>query len=364
VTDRLRTGIIGSGFMGQVHAHAARVAGADLVAVAGSSPAAAEAGAARLGADRAARTPGELIDSPDIDVVHVCTPNGTHRELAAAALAAGKHVICEKPLATTRDDAAMLAGLALRSAAVTAVPFVYRYYPTVREARARIAADEAGRLHFLHGSYLQDWLGLAGDTNWRVDPDHGGASRAFGDIGVHWCDLMEFVTGHRIARLLAHTSTVLPERDGPGGRRAVETEDVAAMLFETDRGAAGSVAISQVTLGQKNRLRFSFDGTSASYAFDQESPDVLRVGRREASLVIPRDPAVLSLAARAYSTLPPGHPQGYQDSFNLFVGDVYAAIGGEDRDGLATFADGLRAATLTAAVLESAASRSWVEVTA
>lgn len=364
MTDRLRSGIIGSGFMGQVHAHALRVAGADLTAVAGSSPAAAEAGAARLGAERAARTPQELIDSPDVDVVHVCTPNGTHRDLAAAALAAGKHVVCEKPLATTREDAALLAGLASRSAAVTAVPFVYRYYPAVREARARIAAGEAGRLHFLHGSYLQDWLARPEDTNWRVDPALGGASRAFGDIGVHWCDLMEFVTGHRISALIAHTSTALPERQGPDGRRAVLTEDIATVLFETDQGATGNVAVSQVTLGEKNRLRFSFDGASASYAFDQESPDVLLVGGREATLVVPRDPATLAPAARSYSTLPPGHPQGYQDSFNLFISDVYAAIAGESRQGLATFADGLRAATLTAAVLQSAGTRSWVEVSA
>lgn len=364
MTDRLRAGIIGAGFMGRVHSHAVRVAGADLVAVAGSSPAAAREAAARLGAERAAGTPGELIDSPDIDVVHVCTPNGTHRELAAAALAAGKHVVCEKPLATTLDDAALLAELARRSAAVTAVPFVYRYYPAVREARARIAADEAGRLHFLHGSYLQDWLALAQDTNWRLDPVLGGASRAFGDIGVHWCDLMEFVTGHLIVRLLAHTSTALPRPPGPAGTSAVQTEDIATVLFETDRGAAGTVTVSQVTLGEKNRLRFSFDGTAASYSFDQESPDVLLVGGRKANLVVPRDPAVLSSAARAYSALPAGHPQGYQDSFNLFVGDVYAAIAGETREGLATFADGLRAATLTDAVLESAAKRSWVEVTA
>lgn len=364
MADRLRAGIIGSGFMGRVHAHAVRIAGGEVVAVAGSSPAAAADAVDRLRAERAANTSADLIGSSDIDVVHVCTPNGTHRDLVAAALAAGKHVICEKPLATTLEDAALLADLARRSVVVTAVPFVYRYYPAVREARARIAAGEAGRLHFLHGSYLQDWLAQAEDTNWRVDPAVGGASRAFGDIGVHWCDLMEFVTGHRILRLLAHTSTALPERWGAGGSRVVRTEDTATVLFETDCGAAGALVVSQVTLGEKNRLRFSFDGTSASYSFDQESPDVLLVGTRRAKLLVPRDPAVLGPSARAYSTLPAGHPQGYQDSFNLFVGDVYAAIAGEAPDGLATFADGLRAATLTAAVLESASNRSWVEVAA
>jgi predicted dehydrogenase len=348
--------------MGRVHAHAVRAAGGDVIAVASSSPAAAEGGVAALGAERAAHTPHELIESADIDVVHVCTPNQAHRELAAAALAAGKHVICEKPLATSVADAAFLVDLARSAAVVAAVPFVYRYYPVVREARARIAADEAGRLHLLHGSYLQDWLADSDDTNWRLDPVIGGASRAFGDIGVHWCDLMEFVTGHRIVRLLAHTSTVLPQRNGTAGWQQVQTEDVAMVMFETDRGATGSVVLSQVTLGTKNRLRFSFDGTSASYAFDQETPEVLIVGGRAASMIVPRDPQALSPAARPYSTLPAGHPQGYQDSFNLFVADVYAVIGGEARDGLATFADGLRAAALTAAVVESARTRAWVEV--
>jgi predicted dehydrogenase len=362
VTDRLRAGIIGVGFMGRVHAQAARVAGADIVAVASSSPQAAAEGAAALGAERAALTSQELIDSADIDVVHVCTPNSAHRNLAAAALASGKHVICEKPLATTLADAQLLAGQARSLALVASVPFVYRYYPLVREARARIAADEAGPLHFLHGEYLQDWLADEQDSNWRVDPVTGGPSRAFADIGVHWCDLMEFVTGHRISRLVAHIKTVLPERHGPVGWQRVETEDVAMVTFETDRGASGSVAISQATLGAKNRLRFSFDGPRASYAFDQESPDVLIVGGKAANTIVPRDPAVLSAAARPYVTVPAGHPQGYQDSFNLYVADVYAVISGEARDGLATFADGLRAAELTAAVLESARTRTWVEV--
>jgi len=348
--------------MGRVHAHAARVAGADVVAVASSSPEAATTGAAALGAERAASTPQELIDSTDIDVVHVCTPNNAHRDLAAAALASGKHVICEKPLATTVADAELLAEQARSAGLVASVPFVYRYYPLVREARARIAADEAGRLHLLHGSYMQDWLAGSEDTNWRLDPVAGGSSRAFGDIGVHWCDLMEFVTGHRITRLFAHTRTVLPARRGPVGWQQVETEDVAMVLFETDRDAVGSVVLSQATLGAKNQLRFSFDGTEASYAFDQESPDVLIVGGRAASTIVPRDPVLLSSAARPYVTVPAGHPQGYQDSFNLYVGDVYALIGGEARDGLASFADGLRAAVLTAGVLESARTRAWVEV--
>lgn len=348
--------------MGRVHAHAIRAARAELVAVASSSPESAQLGASRLGAARVAQSPAELIAADDIDVVHVCTPNATHLDLATAVIAVGKHVICEKPLATTVSDAQLLADRARRGDVVAAVPFVYRQYAMVREARARIAAGEGGQLHLLHGSYLQDWLSGSGDSNWRVDPNAGGASRAFADIGIHWCDLMEFVTGHRMTRLQASIRTVFPTRADTDRPADVATEDIATMLFDTDRGASGSAVVSQVSLGQKNRLRFSFDGTAASYSFDQESPDVLHVGGREATTLIPRDAQVLAPAARPYSVLPPGHPQGYQDCFNSFVGDVYAAIGGETRDGLATFSDGLRAATITSAVLESARTRAWVEV--
>jgi predicted dehydrogenase len=348
--------------MGRVHAHAIRAAGAEVVAVASSSPESAQLGASRLGAARAAQSPAELIAADDIDVVHVCTPNATHLHLATAVIAVGKHVICEKPLATTVSDAQLLADRARRGDVVAAVPFVYRQYAMVREARARIAAGEGGQLHLLHGSYLQDWLSGSGDSNWRVDPNAGGPSRAFADIGIHWCDLMEFVTGHLITRLQASIRTVFPRRVDADRPVDVATEDIATMQFDTDRGASGSAVVSQVSLGQKNRLRFSFDGTGASYSFDQEAPDSLHVGGRHATTIILRDAEVLAPAARPYSVLPPGHPQGYQDCFNSFVGDVYAAIYGETRDGLATFSDGLRGATITSAVLESARTRTWVEV--
>jgi predicted dehydrogenase len=262
-------------------------------------------------------------------------------------------VICEKPLATDVADARRLVEAAADAGVVAAVPFVYRFYPTVREARARIGAGEAGRLWLLHGSYLQDWLAVADATNWRVDPALGGASRTFGDIGVHWCDLMEFTTGHRITRLVARLAAAYPDRP---------TEDGAAVLFDTDRGASGSVVVSQATPGRKNRLWFSFDGPAASYAFDQELPDSLWVGGQRSTQVVPRGPDTLSEAAAAYAGLPAGHPQGYQDCFTAFVADVYGAIGGQKPDGLPTFTDGLRAAVLTAAVVESAAQSSWVEV--
>lgn len=359
----MRAGIIGTGFMGSVHAHAVRAAGGEVIAVAGSSQASAEAAASALGARTAAESPEALIARADVDVIHICTPNATHADLARKAIAAGKPVVCEKPLATSVEDARELTDLADRAGVVTAVPFVYRFYPAVREARDRILRGDAGRLWLLHGSYLQDWLAGAEATNWRVDSKLGGASRAFGDIGVHWCDLMEFTTGHRITKLVAKTSRAYDERETGGRLSSVATEDGATLLFETDKGATGSLVVSQVSPGRKNRLWFSFDGTEASFSFNQERPDTLHVGRSDSSCEIPVGPQTLATpGGRRYAKLPPGHPQGYQDSFNAFVADVYAAVHGQVPDGLPTFRDGLRAALITDAVVTSAAQQTWVEV--
>ncbi|MBT1002262.1 Gfo/Idh/MocA family oxidoreductase [Paenarthrobacter sp. DKR-5] len=363
MSRKLRSGIIGAGFMGSVHAHAVRAAGGTVSAVASRSTAGAEAAAGRLGAETVAESPESLIARDDVDVVHICTPNASHADLARKAISEGKAVVCEKPLATTAADARDLTEMAERAGTVAAVPFVYRFYPVVREARGRLAEEEAGRLWLLHGSYLQDWLAGAGTTNWRVDPGVGGASRAFGDIGVHWCDLMEFVTGHRITRLVAKTSRAFNQRRGAGLLEEVGTEDGAALLFETDRGAAGSLVVSQVTPGRKNRLWFSFDGTEASFSFDQEQPDTLWIGRTGANTRIASGPDTLTTpAGRRYARLPAGHPHGYQDSFNAFVGDVYSAVRHEVPEGLPTFRDGLRAALITEALITSAAGEGWVDV--
>ncbi len=356
-----KAGLIGAGFIGGVHARALRAAGVPLGLVADRTTEGARSAAAGFGTHAAPVSAQELLDS-DVDVVHICTPNHTHATLAERALRAGKHVVCEKPLATSLEDAARLAALADDSGCVTAVPFVYRYYPTVREARARIASGEAGQLWMLHGSYLQDWLSSQDESNWRVDPALGGASRAFADIGVHWCDLMEFTTGHRITRVAAAMATAFDKRRTPDGTVSVGTEDGATVLFETDRGAVGNVVVSQVAPGRKNRLWFSFDGQDASYVFDQENPESLWVGGRRENHLVLRGPDTLAPSAAAYVSLPPGHPQGYQDSFNAFVADVYTAIAGDEPDGLPRFADGLRATRITTAVVESARSRTWVEV--
>jgi|SRR4051794_4322551 len=363
----VRAGVIGLGFIGEVHVRAIRAAGATVAAVADASPTTIAETADRLGAGWGAPSAEALLASPDVDVVHICTPNHLHAPLARMAIEAGKHVICEKPLATTRSDAEDLVDAARAAGVVAAVPFIYRYYPTVREARERVITGATGPVRLIHGSYLQDWLSTSADQNWRVDPAMGGASRTFADIGVHWCDLVEFATGHRITALAARLLTAFPQRgpddDGNGqSARPVGTEDAAALLFETDQGAVGSLVASQVTPGRKNRLWFSLDGATTSLAFDQEAPESLWVGSRASTSLVLRGSEGMSEAAQRLSVLPAGHPQGYQDCFNAFVSDVYAAVAGEAPDGLPRFDDGLRAAALTEAVLASSASRSWVEV--
>ena len=377
MSSALRVAIAGTGFIGAVHARSARLAGARIAGVSASSPSRSQEAARALGADRAFESSEALVESPDVDVVHICTPNHLHLPLAEAALAAGKHVVCEKPLATDVAGARRLVDAAASSGTAAAVPFVYRYYPTVREARDRVRTGATGPVRLVHGTYLQDWLTDPEDDNWRVDSALGGASRAFADIGSHWCDLAEFITGHRIVRLSARTLTAVPERlhaehtaafargNGDGQTRTVDTEDAAVMQFETDGGAVGSTVISQISPGRKNRLWIEVDGAKQAVTFSQEEPETLWSGTRAGVTLVPRDIAGMSADASRLSFLPAGHPQGYVDCFDLFVADAHAVARGEaPADGMPLFADGLRSAQLVEAVLSSAREQGWVEVPA
>ncbi|NUS14777.1 MAG: Gfo/Idh/MocA family oxidoreductase [Streptomyces sp.] len=353
MTAPVSAAVVGTGFMGSVHARATLTAGGRVPLVAGSTPDRAKA----LAADLPDATPAtfEQVLASDVDVVHLCTPNHLHHAMARQVLEAGKHVVCEKPLAVSVAEAADLTELAARVGRVATVPFVYRFYSAVRQARARIATD-ARAPWLLHGSYLQDWLADPAADNWRTDAALGGASRAFGDIGVHWCDLMEFVTGQRVTALQATLGSAHPVRAG----RRTTTEDGATVTFRTDAGAIGTLVVSQASAGRKNRLWFSFDGPDATYVFDQENPERLWIGGRAENRTLLRDPARPGERADA---LPAGHPQGYHECFADFVADTHAAIRGAAPDGLPTFADGLRAARLTEAVVRSAADGStWTEI--
>ncbi|MFP3464209.1 Gfo/Idh/MocA family protein [Leifsonia sp. SIMBA_070] len=355
--SRLRVAIVGGGFMAEVHTRAARAARADLAGIVSSTPERSVAAADRLGIARAYGSLDELLADDTIDVVHVTTPNALHAEQAAAVLAAGKDVVCEKPLTTSVTDAESL--VAAAEGRTATVPFVYRFHPMVREARSRFASGEAGSVLSINASYLQDWLLGAADDNWRVDADQGGRSRAFADIGSHLVDLVEFISGDRVSRVAATKRTVFAERAAHAG---ITTEDSAAVVIETRSGALGTLLVSQVAPGRKNRLWLEIAGSSESVAFDQEQPETLWVGRRKGSLLIPRDADQLSHDAARLCVVPSGHPQGYQDAFNAFVADSYAAVAGESPEGLPRFTDGLRAVRITDAVIDSAESGTWIEM--
>jgi predicted dehydrogenase len=373
MSHSLGVGVIGAGFIGRVHARSALLAGGRLVGIVGSSPERSRDLAAELGASLVFSSAEALIAHPEVDVVHICTPNHLHVPLAEAAFRAGKHVVCEKPVALDAASAARLVGLAETAGLVATVPFVYRFYPAVREARERIKRGDLGAVRLIHGSYLQDWLLEAGDYNWRVDAALGGASRAFADIGSHWCDAVEFVTGQRITRLVAHLSTVLAERrtaagpsfgagGGAGPSVRVDTEDIALVMFEADGGAVGSLTVSQVSPGRRNRLWFEIDGAQRSVAFDQEEPETFWLGGRESSTVVARGSRATTAAARRFDRVPAGHPQGYLDCFEAFVSDTYRAIGGADPEGLPRLRDGWRSVRITETVLASGRSGEWREI--
>ncbi|MEZ2388070.1 Gfo/Idh/MocA family protein [bacterium RCC_150] len=357
--SRLRAGFVGAGFMAEVHSRAARAAGAEIAGIASSSPASADRAKDRLGVERAYASVTDLLLDDRIDVIHVCTPNATHVAVAQAALKAGKHVVCEKPLATNVQDATHLVEVADTAGTVATVPFVYRFHPMVREARERIASGQTGRISTIQGSYLQDWLLSRDDDNWRVNAAVGGPSRAFADIGSHLCDLLEFVSGERITRVGAVSRTLF---SGRATNKDVQTEDLVAAVFATETGTVGNLLVSQVAPGRKNRLMIEISGSESTVQFDQEAPETLWLGKRAGSELLVRDPGTLGADAARLSVLPAGHPQGYQDAFNAFVADTYSAIHGQTPEGLPTFRDGLRAAVLTESIIESSASGQWIDV--
>ena len=329
------------------------------------------------GVEQAYGSIDEVADSK-AEIVHICTPNASHVPYAVALMQAGKHVLCEKPLGVSLEDARHAAQVAEDTGVVNTIPFAYRFHPMVREMRARVQAEDFGAINLMHGSYLQDWLLNPRATSWRVDPKAGGPSRAFGDIGSHWCDLVEWVTGDRIARLVATTSITIKQR--PAATAAtfsaaetdaplvdVQTEDTALIMFRTVDDVAGSAVISQLSAGRKNRLWVEVDGMHQSAVFDQEQPEQLWIGSETGAQILVRDPNHGSAEQRRLSSLPAGHPQGYAQCFENYVVDSYAAVDayagrGEVPDGLPTFADGARAAEICDAMLRSASSGEWVSV--
>ena len=372
-----RVAILGAGMIGDVHRRAATLAGAQILGVMASTPERSRQVAEEWGVEQAYGSIEEVAESK-AEIVHICTPNASHVGYAVALMEAGKHVLCEKPLGISLADAQHAAEVAKDTGVINTIPFAYRFHPMAREMRARVQAEEFGALNLMHGSYLQDWLLNPKATSWRVDPKAGGPSRAFGDIGSHWCDLLEWVTGDRIARLVATISITIKQR--PASTAAtmsavesdaplvdVQTEDSALILFRTASDIAGSAVISQLSAGRKNRLWMEVDGMHQSAAFDQELGEQLWIGDDDGARVLVRDPNHGSAEQRRLSMLPAGHAQGYAQCFENYVADSYAAVDaraghGHLPDGLPTFVDGARAAEICDAMLRSASSGEWVNV--
>ena len=276
----IRAAVIGTGFIGTVHVEALRRIGVQVRGVLGST---AERGAARatqLGVAKAYPSFEALLADPEVDVVHVTSPNNLHVAQASAVLAAGKHVVCEKPLAMTAAESATLVEAAARSGRVNAVNFNIRFYPLNQHLREEVAAGALGDVRFVTGHYFQDWLLHDTDWNWRLEPDKGGSLRAVGDIGSHWLDLTSFITGQPVVAVMADLATFVGARQEPQGpvetfsterakdtvTRPMSTEDVATILLRFANGARGSLAVSQISAGRKNSLRYEIDGSEAAAA--------------------------------------------------------------------------------------------------
>lgn len=382
---RIKAGIIGTGFIGPAHVEAVRRLGhIDMVALAEADQALADAKAAALSIPKAYGDYRELLKDEEIEVIHNCTPNSLHFEITREAIAACKHVISEKPLAMNSDESRKLVAMAEESGLVHAIDFNYRYYPLVVQAREMRERGDLGKIYCVHGSYLQDWLFLDTDYNWRIEPDTGGESRAVADVGSHWCDLLQYITGLRITAVYADLATMIPVRKKPkkpietyAGKeltpedyedRPITTEDYGSVLLEFDTGARGVFTVCQVAAGHKNRLHYEIDGSRCALVWDQEQPNDLWIGRREsANQVMPRDPSLLQPEAKALAHYPGGHPEGYPDGLRNFVDQVYTYIGegkrpGKDPTPFSTFVDGHHEILIVEAVLESHRKKEWVKV--
>jgi predicted dehydrogenase len=377
-------GLVGAGFVGPHHIDAVRRLGfVDIVAVAGSSDESGRAKAEALGARRGYGSYQALVDDPDVHVVHNATPNHLHYAVTSAALARGKHVVSDKPLALSAAQAKRLVDEAQRAGVVAAVTFNYRGNPLVQHARHAVASGDIGVPHFVHGHYLQDWLLEDTDYSWRLDPDTGGASSALGDIGSHWCDLAQHVTGRRITHVLGDLATVVPRRKKPRGSREafqvgraedvevvdVRVEDLASVLVRFEGGARGCFSVGQVCAGHKNDLMLEVCGSTASMRWRQEHQNELWIGRRhEANEVLQKDPSLMDPAVRGYARLPGGHQEAWADAFCNLMREIYTCIAaGPPYPPLppmvATFDDGLRANRIVEAMLESAADGgAWTRV--
>jgi predicted dehydrogenase len=380
---KIKTAIIGTGFMGRVHTEGVRRLGnVEVAGIAARTAEQARGLADELSIERSSGDYRDFLRDPAIDAVHICTPNELHFEMAKAALEAGKHVLCEKPLATSAAQAREMVKLAREKNLANCTFHNLRYYPQVQNMRRLCEAGELGEILAVQGTYSQDWLLYDTDWNWRIET---GPSRAFADIGTHWCDMVEHVTGLRFEALCADLTTFHKSRRKPKGSVEtftgkmaapadsselptttvpITTEDFGSMIFRLGAQARGAMTVSQVSVGRKNRLFLEVYGTKSSLAWDGEKPDELWIGQRNTpNRVIVKDPMLLQEKARSFADLPGGHSEGYDDTFKQVFRRFYRTVA--DRKAAVeypTFEDGLRQMEILEAVLESSRKRAWVEL--
>jgi predicted dehydrogenase len=379
---KIKAGIIGTGFIGPAHVEALRRLGfVDVAAVAERGDDLAKAKAEQMSIPKAYGDYRKMLADPEIQVIHNCTPNHLHFGINKEILAAKKHIISEKPLAMTSAESRELVKLAKDAGVVNAINFNYRYMPLVQHAREMCqAAADVGRIYAVHGSYLQDWLLLANDWNWRLVPELSGDSRAVADVGSHWCDLVQFITGMKIVRVMADLVTIHPIRKRPkvevetyAGKVLrpedmedvkINTEDYGSILLEFDSGAHGSLTVNQCAAGRKNRLYLEIDGEKCALAWNQERPNELWVGRRNGpNQTVLKDPSLLYPVAREYAHYPGGHNEGYPDGPKNLFRNVYGFIAGTRSGGdFSTFQDGHNEIVICDAALKSSRERRWVDV--
>lgn len=378
---KIGTAIFGTGFMGRVHLEALRrVEGVEVLAIAGRELESAKRLGAGFGIERAESDYRKILQDANIEAVHICTPNAMHYPMAKDALLAGKHVLCEKPLALTTKDAQELVDLARERKLRNAVCHNLRYYPMVQQMRRLVEDGELGRVLAVQGTYSQDWLLYETDWNWRIDVKAGGPARTMADIGSHWFDLAEHVTGLRVRSLCADLQTFYPTRKKPrhnvetfAGKllssedvvdTPVETEDFGAVIFRMGDSTRGSMTASQVAAGCKNGLQIEVFGSKSSVRWNQERPDELWIGKRDgANQLLLKDPSLMHPQARPYADLPGGHSEGYDDTFKQLFRRFYRSIA--DPDAPAEYpqlVDGLRQMILLTAELESHRKHGWIDI--